>query len=117
MSPKREVYGTLDDDFIFVDNNPAQYYVISKSSLDFSVVKDYESLMYALIDQYGSGGHLAVVNGDKLVNIAKLTKNHGFDLKYDPISHVWYDNLVRIPNIKLVYLFLGQKPEIPDGAV
>jgi len=117
MSPKKEVYDVTDTDFIFADNNPNQYYAISKSSLDFSVVKDYESLMHALIDQYGSGGHLAVINGDKLVNIAKLTRNNGFDLKYDQISHIWYDNLVRIPSMKLVYLFLGKKPEIPYGAV
>lgn len=117
MSPKKGVDAVIDDDFIFVDNNPNQYYAISKSSLDFSVVKDYESLMYALIDQYGSGGHLAVINGDKLVNIDKLTRNHGFDLRYDQISHIWYDNLIRIPNMKLVYVFLGQKPDIPYGAV
>jgi hypothetical protein len=75
--------------------------------LDKNGLTTYELLMKQLGQEFGEGGYLTVMNGDKLVNVKKLTRDNARSLRYDRIRDVWEDGMLTIPMIKLVYFFLG----------
>jgi hypothetical protein len=105
--PRKEHLCLEDGEFIFVDKDRGKSIPLSDMKLDKNGLTTYELLMKQLGQEFGEGGYLTVMNGDKLVNVKKLTRDNARSLRYDRIRDVWEDGMLTIPMIKLVYFFLG----------